>query len=227
MKRRALVTLGSGIQSELLDITRASRQSYANRHNYELIEETHVLAPSRPPAWGKISLLREVAASDIYDSIVWLDADAIIVDETDDIDCNGGGLIEYAIHRYEGHEFPNAGVMVLRRSHQMSRFLDLIWSETSFIDHRWWDNAAMLELLGYTTDGVVRKVSQSIHDSYCSELPLRWNSINQTLDETPAIAHFAGIPHGLRVAVMQILADEPSRVVELLRVPQIALAETS
>ena len=90
MKRRALVTLGSGIQSELLDITRASRKSYANRHNYELIEETRVLAPSRPPSWGKISLLREVAASDNYDSIVWLDADAIIVDETDDIDCNGG-----------------------------------------------------------------------------------------------------------------------------------------
>jgi hypothetical protein len=193
-----------------------------------LIAETRILAPSRPPSWGKISLLKEVAASDNYDSIVWLDADAIIVDETDDIDHQLGEdvLIQFAIHRYEGHVFPNAGVMVLRRSHQMSRFLDLLWAETSFVDHRWWDNAAMLELLGYTTDGVVRKVSQSVHDSYCGELPLRWNSINQTLDETPAIAHFAGIPHGLRVAVMQILADEPSRVVELLRVPQIALAET-
>ena len=226
---RAIVTLGSGVQSELLDITRATRKEYASRHGYEVVEDTRVLAPGRPPSWGKISLLRSLMETRKYDTIVWLDADTVIVDPQDDIgtelDC--GRPIQFVSHYYDGHDFPNAGVLVLHRSPIVIEMLAKLWDATPFIDHRWWDNAAMLSLLGYKTEGVISKFESTIYDEYVGQLSLKWNSINQTMAEAPAIVHLAGWDNQLRVAVMKELVQKPERVVELLRFPQVILKEKS
>jgi hypothetical protein len=82
---RGLVTLGCGVQTELLDITRQSRENYARMHHYTVIEESKILNESRPPAWSRVDLLEHLLASGEYRTLVWIDADASVVDPRQDI----------------------------------------------------------------------------------------------------------------------------------------------
>ena len=44
---------------------------------------------------------------------------------------------------------PNTGVWLLRSCSRAKEFLREVWSSEKFIDHRLWENAAVLDLLGY------------------------------------------------------------------------------
>ena len=79
---KALCSIGSGPHEPLLEISRPTFAAYAERHGYELITSTEA-DPRRPPAWAKVPMLREALAA--YDLVLWIDADAVIVDGTRDI----------------------------------------------------------------------------------------------------------------------------------------------
>ena len=79
---KALCSIGSGPHEALLEISRPTFAAYAERHGYELITSTEA-DPRRPPAWAKVPMLREALAA--YDLVLWIDADAVIVDGTRDI----------------------------------------------------------------------------------------------------------------------------------------------
>ena len=83
--------------------------------------------------------------------MLWVDADAAIVDPTDDIaDVLGDrDLMALVAHEYDDQLIPNCGVWVLRPHRAVLRFLERTWMHTEYLDHKWWGNAALLVELGY------------------------------------------------------------------------------
>lgn len=143
---RALVTLATGSHLELLEIALPSLHEFADRHGYDVIVAD--VDSRRPPSWRKVPALREALAE--YEEALWLDADIVIVDPSDDLDVPEHCSQALVRHHTGDGEVPNCGVWFVRRP--MIPILDEIWSMTEFYDHGWWEQAAMLTLLGYRVD---------------------------------------------------------------------------
>jgi hypothetical protein len=154
-------------------------------------------AEGRPPAWGKVPLL--LAALQSADVVAWVDADALVLDPSQDLagEMRAGKDLYLVEHAHpSGEVTANSGVMMLRTSRWSRRFLDRVWACEDLTDHMWWENAAIMRVLGYRIDTqpvtrgddarLVRKVRF---------LDTAWNSIpHHVASPDPRIVHFAGLP---------------------------------
>jgi galactosyl transferase GMA12/MNN10 family len=184
----------------LLDFSGRTFRWYAERHGYDFIIGSGD-ARGRPPAWAKVPLLRRLL--DSYEKVVWIDADAVILQIDLDIAEQLQPDDYQALvlnHRDEESIHPNTGVWVLRGD-RAKRFLDAVWAETTFIDHHLWEQAAAMRLLGYPL-----QPGLAIEES-------RWTPGTRWLDDdwnngsgaTPArIRHYAGQENKYRLRRMQI-----------------------
>ena len=218
---KALCSIGSGPHEALLAISRPTFAAYAERHGYDLITSTES-DRRRPPAWAKVPMLRETLAS--YDLVLWIDADAVIVDRSRDI------ADELAPDRFLGlvrhGEVPNTGVMLLRAGHRARDLLDRTWNATRLIDHPWWENAALLDALGYDLPSALepglrgrahrlaarlpgrgpRRFALAGPSPFADGtqfLPLEWNSVYLHQAERPRVVHCLGVPVAQRMRDMQ------------------------
>jgi hypothetical protein len=194
VNRRTLCTTAFGRHLELFDITGPALERYAERHNYEFVVLHERLAGGRPPAWDKIVLLHSLVAES--DLVVWIDCDALVLDGAPDIADDltpdrFGHLVE---HRTGSGRVPNTGVMALRGGERSAKFLDVVWSQTQFVDDRWWDNAAVNHVLGYRDVFGVRPVVPSRWRREVGFLDGAWNSIPDDPAPRPHILHFPGRP---------------------------------
>ncbi len=200
--RKVLCSIGTGPHVELLALSGMSFRAYAERHGYELRLETSVPASDRPVSWSKVTLLRRLLET--YDLAVWIDADAAVVDPTVDIadSLHGRDLMGLVGHRTEEGDDPilNCGVWVLRSHRLTRRFLEDVWNSTGYIGHRWWENAAVLDLLGYRLEPRVALSAPTRMLRRTRILPLDWNSIPVDASEHPRIVHFPGAPLADRLA---------------------------
>lgn len=193
MTRRVLCSLGTGPHSELLDITRPVFERYALRHGYDLDLRTSAPVTGRPPAWTKLLLVRELL--DRYDTVVWVDADAIIVDLDSDVAVRPRRYpVDMVTHVVDGIPLPNAGIAVWRRSRAAVTLLERMWAQRALIDHRWWENAALLAVLGGDPDvGLVSSRSRRRSARTIGRLDPRWNSVPVVAEvPDPGIVHLAG-----------------------------------
>ena len=142
---RAVVTLATGPHERLLEIALPSFRSFADRHGYELVVASERDA-SRPPSWSKIPAL--AAALEQHDEALWLDADVVVIDGDDDLDAPAGCWQAMVEHLTADGAVPNTGVWLIRRP--MLPILEEMWAMTRYVHHGWWEQAAMLDLLGYT-----------------------------------------------------------------------------
>jgi glycosyl transferase family (putative galactosyltransferase) len=218
---KALCSIGSGAHEALLEISRPTFAAYAHRHGYELITST-ASAQGRPPAWSKVPMLREALAS--YDLALWIDADAVIVDDSRDI------ADELAAERFLGlvrhGAVPNTGVMLLRACDAARDLLDRTWDATGLINHPWWENAALLDVLGYDLPEALEPglrgrahrlaarlpgreqrrfgaARPSRFKDATQFLPLEWNSVYLHPAERPRIVHCLGVPVEQRMRDMR------------------------
>jgi hypothetical protein len=140
---RALVTLATGSHREMLDLARPSFEEFADRHGYEIVEPE--LESSRAPSWWKVPALRAVLSE--YDEALWVDADIVIVDPSEDLNVPEEAWQALVRHQTGDGDVPNCGVWFVRRP--MREVLDLIWAQTQRIDHGWWEQAALMDHLGF------------------------------------------------------------------------------
>lgn len=203
---KALLTFGVGPSAELLDISRPLFVRYAARHGYAYIEVPAV-GPERPPSWMKVANLIEALAT--YDEVLWLDADVAIVDGAEDIAAHvhADAWQAMVIHSGPSGDIPNCGVWLVRKP--MVSHLHKLWGMESYINHYWWEQGAMHELLGYTTsDSMIHpehKVETELYKRTCF-LPLEWNSLPSyptARSSCPKFVHGAGEPHSRRVAMLR------------------------
>jgi hypothetical protein len=221
---KALCSIGAGPYAALLEISCPTFAAYAHLHGYELITSTES-DPRRPPAWAKVPLLREAVGS--YELVLWIDADAVIVDGERDIADELEPDRELALvrHRRGDQLIPNTGIMLMRGSDFARELLDTLWGATRFIHHPWWENAALLAALGYDLPGAIepgvrgrlRRVASRLRGRPLRSLELarpspflphlqflspEWNSVPPHRVEHPRIAHFPGVPVEERIRAM-------------------------
>lgn len=146
---------------KLGQLTLKSMKRYAKRHGFD-IKLFNDLVSDRPPAWNKILIMQKVFDLG-YDFVFWIDSDAVIVGEDDIrkeiIDEKDFYLVK---HFVKGRDAPNTGVVLLRNSKWGRDFLKDVWAQTEFINHRWWENAAINYLLGFSEDIKESKIKQIV-----------------------------------------------------------------
>ncbi len=190
---KALVTFAVGRHTELLEISRPGFAEYARRHGYDYHEGAQ--PESRPPSWWKVPLLYDALWS--YDEVLWLDCDVVIVDPSADIAAEVPRSYWQAMvkHHTSDGEVPNCGVWLVRRP--MARYLADIWGMEGYRDHVWWEQAAMLDFLGYEHEPrPVRLHAPTPLYDRTHFLPLEWNSHEQNdRHPSPRFAHVT--PNGV------------------------------
>jgi hypothetical protein len=194
-----LCSIGAGPHAELLEISGQTFGIYAERHGYDLALRTELAAPERPASWSKVLVVQELL--DTYDLVFWVDADAAIVDPSVDVadELDRRAQIGLVAHEYDGQVVPNCGVMVVRSRRAARRFLRAVWERTSYVDHKWWENAAVLDLLGYDLEPqvVLRRPSPMLRR--VQFLDRAWNSVLVDESAHPRVRHYPGRSQEYRV----------------------------
>lgn len=201
MSDRVIASIGAGPQRRLLKLAGRSFGPYARRHGYDLHLVDDVIDSSRPAPWSKIPLLRDLVQR--YELVVWIDADAVIVDGSIDIadELLPGRFLYLVEHTVGTEQRPNTGVMMLRGGDTAVRFLDSVWAQERYRTHRWWENAAVCELLGYSVDPPVRLATTDWREQ-TGFLSSRWNWISDAPVRRARIRHFPGFALRTREALM-------------------------
>lgn len=124
-------------------------KTYADRHGMDF--SWAELAGPRPPSWQKVIGLMQTLPN--RPAVVWIDADVVIEDGSrsilDDVPADADhALVE---HHTNCGTVPNCGVWVVRPA--MLPRLQEAWDCNRHITHPWWEQAVMLEQMGYAVDG--------------------------------------------------------------------------
>lgn len=204
--RKIVCTMAFGPHRELLEIARPTLEAYADRNDYELLTAEHRLAPDRPPSWGKVVLLHELVQQ--YDLVLWIDADALFVDVTRDVadEIRQHRFLHLVEHRIGDERIFNCGVMAFRGGALSRRFLERVWNQRDLVFHEWWENAAVLRLLGYRLQHPIRPARPSAWLAGVGRLGGEWNSIPDCPTPAPVIEHFAAMTQDARRTAMRVAA---------------------
>lgn len=209
---KVLCSIGEGPHADLLDVSEPSFRRYADVHGYDVDVRREGTDCGRPLSWARVPLVADLLRR--YDLVLWIDADAAIVDGSVDIADELGprDVMGMVRHRTpEGDAIPNGGVWVLRRSRLTALTLRRMWRSTQFTDHKWWENAAVLRLLGYTTEAPVTLGRPTGLYRRTRFLGLEWNSIPADASDAPRIVHFPGRPLDERLALLRAATAGPGR----------------
>lgn len=194
--RKVLLTAASGPHVELLSIALSPLHAYARRHSWSLRVVVGEVPADRPAAWAKVPLIREALQE--ADVVCWLDSDAIVVDlSTDILDEAEPGKDLYLVRHFGAdppHETPNTGVMMWRAGEWADRMLERVWSSEHLVDHPWWENAALLEILGYELEPVARLRERREEMDRVKLIDPAWNSVpyGNPPAGRPRINHWGG-----------------------------------
>jgi len=195
---KVLATMELGRHEEFLEVTRPSFERYAALHGYDLrIPEDDPAPERRHKQWGKVAFINQLLPT--CDLLVWIDADAAIVDPSVDIATTLPprrflGLVD---HHYDGQCVPNTGVMVVRSGRRSRQFFEQMWGMTQYLETRWHDNAAALEMFGYEfdPDATPMRCQPGTTTPWLRRTQIlgsEWNSVPQDLSTAPRILHFTG-----------------------------------
>jgi hypothetical protein len=146
---RALVTFGVNGFEELLELALPAFADYADRHGYTLIADPPDWL-TRPASWHKIPAL--LNALDEHEAALWIDCDVVIADGSRDLadEIPPEAWQAITLHQTGEGDVPSAGVWYCRQP--MQPVLEAIWRLEHHLHHRWWEQAALQELLGFTPD---------------------------------------------------------------------------
>lgn len=93
-------------------------------------------------------------------------------------------------------EVENAGVILARRSPELLEFLRAVWRRTEYTDHNWWENAAILDLLGRELVPPYAHRNDTSYRRLVSTLGVDWNTVPGYADSpTAALHHHARADH--------------------------------
>jgi hypothetical protein len=194
-----------GSHQDLLKHTGPTFERFAERHGYELVTGREIVGDA-PCAWEKLRLTRELL--DDHEEVLWIDADAMIVDVSRDIfeDLDPERSWGWVMHVAGNTLLPNSGVLALRSRPATIELLESAWSlRERYANHPWWEQAAINELLGFVevpSNNSLRLGTPTARMSAVQFLGTEWNSI--AIDQAPAprIKHYAGLSEAMRHEAM-------------------------
>jgi len=116
------------------DFASLNHHEYANKHGYSYIKEIVKNSdyPDWHPTWIKIDVLRKYI--DLFDYVVWIDADAVFVNQSIKIEDLASGGAELIIPKLErdresGNVWTNTttGFMIWKNTEWSKEILDNLW----------------------------------------------------------------------------------------------------
>jgi hypothetical protein len=160
-----ILSLADANFAEVGAISGPNKQAYAERHGYTFIQEGQLLNYDRHPSWNKI--LWVINHLPYYDWVFWSDADSLIMNDKiwlEDIILDTG---EDLIITQDENGL-NCGQFFARKSFWTIEFLEKVWAQDQFIDHQWWEQAAITHLLQTVPEyrSHVRLADQRLFNSY-------------------------------------------------------------
>lgn len=163
----AILHLDTREISDYGDVSLASKQAYAARWGFSLITVRGTLDPSRPPSWSKILLCKRML--DSFEWLWWLDADAGITNLDIDVRKHCEETTDLIATRDANGL--NCGSFLLRNSDGARKLLDAAWRAMEFVNHPWWEQAAIQAILTHDDTISVRYIDQRAINSY----PENWS----------------------------------------------------
>jgi hypothetical protein len=202
--RKVLVTLAAGKYLQLLEMSRITFISYAKKWDYDFVEVTESWDESRPYAWTKLLVIRDLL--DKYDFVFYVDSDALILRDDIDIATIHHTDLAWPVGPVNGRLCPSAGVMAIRSSEFSKMLFDLAYRQTDLIYNGWWEQAALMRILQYEDPRDHEKHWSEFNldklQIEITELDSSWNSTIQEFAGDPIIRHFAGDPFPLKLLLM-------------------------
>mgnify|MGYP001269079836 CR=1 FL=1 len=193
----------------------ATLKIYAKKHNHTLRVISNLVMPDRPSPWHRISFIPELF-DEGFDFVFWMDADALFLRYDRDIrEVIEPGKDLYMVQIPISEELqisgsslnksiPNTGVMLLRNCEWTRKFLEKVWNREEYRDHPWWENAAVIDLLGYF--GLLRKGEDQPNKDLLDHIKFidsEWNSMPHVCSGShPIVHHYAGLPLQTRIEKM-------------------------
>lgn len=202
----------------LAKLTLPRMQAFAARHGHDLrihrLEDTDL-----DRAWMKVPPILDALDSD-FEFVVWLDIDALILRlDRDILDAARPGIdLLMSWHEpnpaqldsflYPEDGIPahyNAGVYLIRRSNWSRDFFARMLTKRGQLNHPWSDQAALHVMLGLNESlGLGPDLSNVPDRLSVGHLDTVWNSIpGVAMADDPVIHHFAGLPHDVRLRLME------------------------
>jgi hypothetical protein len=170
--------------------------------NYGLRILAASVRTEEPPSWRKIRLIRSLL--DQYDLVIWIDADAMIVDPTVDIATllRPNKWLYGVVHEVDDGAHLNCGVLMIRSCGEAKAMLNDVARLRQYIHHPWWEQAAVLYLLGYDVRSITR-IRDTKYTGGFAPISKQWNSIPPDAAERPYIEHYAGVANTRRLELMR------------------------
>lgn len=147
--RCCLATWFTADFAEVGEACLSTLRRYGERHDIAVRANFRV-TDQRLASWTKLEIIQQLFAEG-FEGVVWIDADALFVNDEPDIRASFPPAdIGLVAHHYNNRSVPNCGVMFLRNTAWCRAFLKR-WSACPRHNrHFWWENAALLDLLGFT-----------------------------------------------------------------------------
>ncbi|WP_276354288.1 hypothetical protein [Cohnella caldifontis] len=193
-----ICSMASGAKHlEMLAITGLTFKLYAQFHQMDCLLLTNQrLDPSRPPAWDKVALLHEMSRK--YKIVLWVDSDSIIRIPFPDIRDELYGHYPMYLARQDLNQVPNTGVWVVRGTDEARSMLKEIWNNTAYLYHPWWEQGALMDLMGFRFTGNPNpheglSFAANPWGERVGRLDTKWNSCDSKQTEYTVIKHYCGL----------------------------------
>jgi len=127
------------------------------------------LDPARPASWVKLLYVQRLLMDSMCQWVFFLDADALITNMSVSMESIVEGRSEDIFYTTDPYAYANGGVFIMRRTPYVLTYLTRIYSEVSFINHAWWEQAAIQHILRKNDtrdEGRVARLPQRIMNSF-------------------------------------------------------------
>jgi hypothetical protein len=206
----AIVTLALGQHATYVPLIKPSLRAFGRRFDYDVVIHTESADQSRPPAWSKVKILLDALTT--HQEVIWIDSDALVVDLTRDLrkDISRKTDFAWVVHHFDGQDQPNSGLVFVRNTPRVIALLNAANEQEDLIDHPWWEQAAFIRLLGYSSAIVDEGSTREPMDVNVQRLDPSWNSIRQHRGTPVRVRHFAGdAPEVRAIGMAELVLTHP------------------
>jgi hypothetical protein len=188
--------------AKAVEIGTRTKVDYCRRHGYSLVVlETAPFYFDRPITWLRIPLIFSLMEKG-YNDVFYLDADTLITNQDVRLESFFARLEKAERHLMIAEDILclNTGSFFIRKTWQSLTLLDLVYENDAHVDHHWWEQQALIELV--EEHQVVRSLLYLEPDArQFNSVPLGF--LNLPFSETDRVAyswqpgdfvcHFAGL----------------------------------